>query len=111
MEHPSVQCRFAAQLCPTQPLAQPQPTLWGGGWAELGKKESPKAGGQEADSYFLSIIKEKGLVSVRTASHSQTLQSHRATAAATQCFQHCVNKVLNQTLKTQEVYHHYILCL
>lgn len=56
------------QLCPHSQLAQPQPTLWGRWMGRVGeKRESPKAGGQQANSYFLSGIKEKGLVSVRTA--------------------------------------------
>lgn len=32
-----------------------------------------------------------------------------ATAAVIQCFQECANKILNQTLKTQEIYHHFML--
>lgn len=56
------------QLCPHSQLAQPQPTLWGRWMGRVEeKRESPKAGGQQANSYFLSGIKEKGLVSVRTA--------------------------------------------
>lgn len=46
MDYPSLQCRSATPaMSPTQPLAQHQPTLWGGGWAEWGKKEKvPKLG-------------------------------------------------------------------
>lgn len=32
-----------------------------------------------------------------------------ATAAVIQCFQECANKILNQTLKTQEIYHNFML--
>lgn len=46
---------------PTQPLAQPPPTLWGGGWAERGKKEQvPKLEDNKLTPIFFLALSKKG---------------------------------------------------
>lgn len=56
------------QLCPHPPSC-PASAYTLGWWMGRvgGERETPKARGQQANSYFLSSIKEKGLVSLRTA--------------------------------------------
>lgn len=61
MEYPSVQRGSAAPaVFPIQPLAQPQPTLWGGGWAEQGEEDQvPKLEGNKLTPVFSLALRKK----------------------------------------------------